>query len=286
MATDTTKITGAADELSAGLTKGGSAAKTLGAEIANAIKSLDDRVSAIEAGGSTQPPIEPPVTAGPTGGHIDTFSATPNTDCVIDGVRYRVWGAGKPYSFNQIDQYTLRYEIRPGDHGTAGLVDQPGCDRCQIDGYQKKYADGTVIKVGLRVMVEPGPANAARWFVIGEQQQQQISTSPFLSLDLEGERFSVSYRNDPNNQLPPIRPWTQSTNLVRGQWYVFELEFRVSQSNGYLKARVDGAEVVNYTGRLGFSGTTESYWMTGLYRETATGQINIATQVKNMTVIT
>ena len=59
MATDTSKITGAADELSAGLAKGGSAARTLGAEIANAIKSLDARVTAIEGGGETQPPIPP-----------------------------------------------------------------------------------------------------------------------------------------------------------------------------------------------------------------------------------
>ena len=53
MALDTTKITGAADELSAGLAKGGTAAKTLGAEIANAIKALNDRVSTLEAGGGT-----------------------------------------------------------------------------------------------------------------------------------------------------------------------------------------------------------------------------------------
>ena len=61
MTTDTSKITGAADELSSGLSKGGSAAKTLGQEIANAIAALDGRVSALEAGGSVEPPIEPPI---------------------------------------------------------------------------------------------------------------------------------------------------------------------------------------------------------------------------------
>ena len=59
MTTDTSKITTAADELSSGLTKGGSAAKTLGQEIANAIKALDGRLTALESD-VTEPPIEPP----------------------------------------------------------------------------------------------------------------------------------------------------------------------------------------------------------------------------------
>jgi Polysaccharide lyase/Bacterial Ig-like domain len=67
MATDTSKITTAADELSSGLTKGGSAAKTLGQEIANAIASLDSRVTALEEGGGTEPiPPEPPSGDTPT----------------------------------------------------------------------------------------------------------------------------------------------------------------------------------------------------------------------------
>ena len=67
MTTDTSKITGAADELSAGLAKGGTAAKTLGAEIANAIKALDTRVTALETDVPVTPPIEPPIEP-PVGG--------------------------------------------------------------------------------------------------------------------------------------------------------------------------------------------------------------------------
>jgi hypothetical protein len=67
MATDTSKITGAADELSAGLAKGGTAAKTLGAEIANAIKSLDGRVAALESGGVTPPNPNPEPNPPPAG---------------------------------------------------------------------------------------------------------------------------------------------------------------------------------------------------------------------------
>ena len=99
MATDTTKITGAADDLSDKLTKGGSAAKTFGAEIANAIKSLDGRVAALEAGGTTQPPIEPPIEPPwPTVSGVNNVSA----------VMYSHLGA--PY---RTDQY---YQSPWGNH--------------------------------------------------------------------------------------------------------------------------------------------------------------------------
>jgi hypothetical protein len=65
MATDTSKITGAADELSAGLAKGGTAAKTLGAEIANAIKLLDTRVTALESAEPVPVPPDPGPEPGP-----------------------------------------------------------------------------------------------------------------------------------------------------------------------------------------------------------------------------
>src|SRR4029077_2544606 len=65
MATDTSKITGAADELSAGLAKGGTAAKALGAEIANAIKSLDTRVTALESAEPVPVPPHPGPDPGP-----------------------------------------------------------------------------------------------------------------------------------------------------------------------------------------------------------------------------
>jgi hypothetical protein len=53
MTIDTGKITGAADDLSDKLTKGGSAAKTLGVEIASTLNSLDARIAKLE---SAQPP--------------------------------------------------------------------------------------------------------------------------------------------------------------------------------------------------------------------------------------
>ena len=74
MTTDTSKITGAADELSAGLDKGGTAAKTFGAEIANAIAALDGRVTALE-NDVTEPPIEPPIEP-PTGEELPPLMAS------------------------------------------------------------------------------------------------------------------------------------------------------------------------------------------------------------------
>lgn len=79
--TDTSKITAATDELSGGLAKGGEAAKKLGSEIANAIKSLDaavaaldGRVATLEEGGNVEPP-DPPVTTLTPSGSIRTTAS-------------------------------------------------------------------------------------------------------------------------------------------------------------------------------------------------------------------
>ena len=71
MATDTSKITTAADDLSDKMGKGGAAAKTLGAEIVNAIKSLDDEIAALGQGGGASSGIEEAPKDGKTYGRMN-----------------------------------------------------------------------------------------------------------------------------------------------------------------------------------------------------------------------
>ena len=286
MATDTSKITTAANDLGDGLAKGGAAAKTLGQEIVNAIKSLDSRVSALEAGGGSNPippdPI-PPDTGGPTGGLITNFTNQANKDFLIDNKPVGVHGAGAPWGLKQLDDTTLRYEVRPGD---KAWYDGGTVERSMTSMYVKKN-DNEVVKVAYRLMVEAGPVQNAQWMTLGEMHnddsQLSYATSPYVAVELQGgDRFAMVYRYSApgSSNIKTATPWKQAANFERGRWYIFELEFKGNQTAGYLKLKLDGEQVVDYKGPLGYG--CRGYWMHGPYREAGSNQ-TFAAQVKNQT---
>jgi hypothetical protein len=270
MATDTSKITGAADDLSDKLTKGGSAAKTLGAEIANAIKSLDDRVSAIEAGGGTQPPIEPPSES--TGGLIADFTGLNERQWKLDGVPVSNQNANtsgnKSWCLQQKDDYTLRFENRQGDDWDSPYAGT-GCNRNEVgvgDGEVYCFADGVEGNGSFTLTVEPGPANKASWCTI--VQVHAISDTPpcpfAMGLQQNTDKLSVVLQ-DPvggNNYI-----YDTPQGLVRGQAYKIRFQFKMGPSGGgYARVWIDDAQVVNFSGKIGASGNTKYWYKFGIYR--------------------
>jgi hypothetical protein len=237
----------------------------------------------------------PPDTGGPTGGRITEFTATPQQNFKIDGVGCWVMTAGKSWSMQKIDDYTLRFEIRPGEN--FGLIDSPGSvDRSEYE-RRPRYHDNVTTKVAFRVLLEPGPANNAEWFVVAEmhnddeQLPQGGHTSPPWVLELEGEKFRIVARwcrpgGNPSNTANPNDLqqsvlWTQPANLVRDRWYVFEFEAKPNQTSGVLKVKMDGQQICNYTGPLGYG--CDVYWLNGLYRDSGPSS-NFAAKFKNLTV--
>ena len=67
MAINTTPITDAADDLASSLTEGAEAVDELAQGIVNALHDIDKRLSAVEEGGGTAPPINPEPPEGETG---------------------------------------------------------------------------------------------------------------------------------------------------------------------------------------------------------------------------
>lgn len=243
------------------------------------------------------PPTEPPPeqASGPTGGLITEWDATTMQDFKIDGIRTTNHTAAQPYALKNPDKYTVRYEMHPGDH--ASWYDNASVDRCENQ-RDKHYKQDSVIKIAFRIMLEAGPANSAAWFVLGEWHNDDSQlpngwyTSPPIVLELVNEKFRVIGRycrvggnpgNTPGSDLKNMTLWDQPANLKRGQWYVFEMEHKHNQTNGYIKVKFDGAEVVNYTGPLGYG--CDIYWMQGMYRDAASGKgVNMACQIKNLTI--
>jgi hypothetical protein len=281
MTIDTSKITNAANELSSGLTKGGTAAKTLGTEVASTLNSLDARISALEAGGgSGAPPPQGGQGDGPTGGLITQFQPQNGGITIIDGASYygHTYNNGDAAK-KKIDDHTIRYELSQGTGGWNNDVDVSDMELTE------RFRDGEAVTVAYRIMIEPGPENGADWFVCGvewhnDDGQSGYATSPIFVSEILGEKFSIVHRSGSNAGNTKLeRPWTQPQNFVRGQWYVFEFDVKPERANGYLRVKLDGEQIVDYSGPLGYG--CDGYPMFGLYREAQPE--TFSAQIRNLT---
>jgi hypothetical protein len=232
---------------------------------------------------SAPTPTPPP---GPNGGLITAFNNALYGDTTIDGVNWCAQVVNKPYAYTKVDNYTMRFEIRRGDT-TPG---SSGIDRSETES-RIRIPDNTPVTFAYRIMVEPGPVNTANWMICGVEWHNVDSglgfyTSPPLATEIVGDKFSVVIRYPGSNGN--IRPsgcgikrlWTQPSNFVRGRWYVFEIETKFNKTTGYLRVKLDGQQIVNYSGPLGYG--YDGYLMKGLYRNTVPE--TFAAKIKNMTV--
>jgi hypothetical protein len=225
---------------------------------------------------------------------INSFSAAPNGAIEIGGARYWVETAGHSYSLTNPDPQTLRFEIRPGDHAS---FDSGSVDRSQIDGSAGQLIpSGTPVNIDYQFMLEPGTANTARWFVTAEMHNDDrasgVATSPPFEIDLSGEHLQVVARYCPTGRNPSnlagnlklFKLWTDPNPIQRGQYYDIKIQANVSNtSNGYLQVWVNGTEVVNYHGPLGYGQAT--YWLEGLYRSANASQ-TVAANFRNLMITT
>ncbi|WP_024516067.1 heparin lyase I family protein [Bradyrhizobium sp. Tv2a-2] len=228
--------------------------------------------------------VAPPVTS---------FSATPRTAFYIGNDKYEVQTAGQSYSLTNPDAQTLRFEIQPGDR--AWYDSKHAVDRAEIEG-KLRIPVGTVITIDYRFMLEPGAANMASWFVTGELHNEDseagVPTSPPVAIELAGEHLRVVARYSPTGLKPgnPARNvkmlslWTDPNEIQRGRYYDIKMRTNVTNSGqGFLDVWVDGVEVVNYRGPLGYGFPT--YWMQGLYRS-ADQPLAIAANFQDLIITT
>jgi hypothetical protein len=225
---------------------------------------------------------------------ITSFSATPRTSFFIDGTSYQSQTAGQSWSLSSPDDHTLRFEIRPGDHA---WFDSGSVDRSEVESSQR-IPNGTPTNIAYKFMLEPGAANTASWFVTSEMHNDDealgpnVHTSPPFAIELAGEHLRVVARHcptglDPSNRarnLKMLTLWTDSNPIQRGQYYDVKMQANADNTGrGLLDIWVDGVEVVNYHGPLGYGAPT--YWEQGLYRSADASQ-TIAANFRDLTVTT
>src|SRR5258707_5974689 len=150
-------------------------------------------------------------------------------------------------------------------------------------------------------MAEPNGANGsftntASWFVTGQMHSADwvtgVGTSPPFAIQLAGNHLQVVARyvkpgGNPSNSssdLHMMTLWTDPNRITTGQYYNISIQSNVSNTGGgYLDVSINGNQVVNYNGPLGYGEPT--YWEYGLYRNSGPTE-TVAADYRNLTLTT
>jgi hypothetical protein len=228
-----------------------------------------------------------------TTGTITSFSATPKTQFYIGGDSYSVQDAGKSYSLTNPDPQTLRFEIQPGDHA---WFDGSNVDRSEISG--DYIPAGTPVNINYQFLVEPnGPngsfTNSASWLVTAEMHDGgSVPTSPPFHIGLAGNHLQVVAKYCPTGLNPSNAAgnltnmvlWTDPNPIQTGQYNDIKISAKVSNDrSGYLDVWVNGTQVVNYQGPLGYG--YQTYWENGLYRNAGPSE-TVAANFRDLMITT
>jgi hypothetical protein len=192
------------------------------------------------------------VTAG-----VSAFSPLSGDDVVIDGLSYSVQNANRPWSIQNPDPDTLRFEVRPGDVWFQDTVDK---ERSEIAG-ETLYAPGDDIAVSYDFRVAPGPENTSDWLVMGQLHSIDDFSTPIFAVELIGERLAIHLRDGSAEWFA----FGDYAPIVRGKYYHVEARIRLNQDErGSVDVWLDGEHIVDYSGPIGYGDSV--YWKQGVYR--------------------
>ncbi|MGY2908688.1 heparin lyase I family protein [Bradyrhizobium sp. URHC0002] len=244
-----------------------------------------------------------------TTGTITNFETTPGSKIIVGGDAYNIETAGKSYSMTNPDPQTLRFEVRKGENWAPH--DGSYCERSEIQDSSSGVATswggavilpGTPINLNYKFMVEANGPNGSfvntqnrsnGWFVVGQMHNDDdasgVGTSPPFAVQMDGNHLQIVARyvrpgGNPSNSASDLHMmtlWTDPNPIQTGVYNDIKVQANFSNSGGgYLQVSINGKQVVNYQGPLGFGQGT--YWVYGIYRSTAPETAAVA--YRNMTL--
>ena len=228
-----------------------------------------------------------------TVGKITNFNSACYSMIKIDDVNYGVHNGNKSYSLTKIDDYEMRFEVRKGDHPPSdGDVERSSI---QCDGNRQPV--GGIVTAELKFFVEPGPVCPDAWFFVLIQGHNAdgdmpwgVYTSPPIDVEFVGDKLQFYVLWCPTNQNPSnsagnvkkVLIYETPQKLTRNAWHTVKIEAKNQNDNsGYYKAWIDGTQVANYSGPVGFG--YKVYWERGPYR--ATDSTPFAVKMRNIKMV-
>jgi len=254
--------------------------------------------TATDATGTSAPSATSVVNVVPD---VTAFSPVSDTQgTTIDNWPYVAQNANKAWSITNPDTHTLRFEMRGGDLWAAS-----GSARSEVAGYPKMIPNGDVINISYQLKVEAGAAvpTTNQWVILGQlhgndNAWQPSPAWPNFSIQLTGPNGlsggdHLAVQADYAVQGVDTRPHALGTNgylyvdpnsITRDHYYNVQVQMKLDNtSNGFLEVWLDGTQVVDYHGPLGYGGGT--YWKEGIYRD-QNDTYTMAADFKNLEVAT
>jgi hypothetical protein len=216
----------------------------------------------------------------------------------VGGMPYYVENANTngnaPWAITEVNDHTLQFQLQPADLWADNAS------------HRSEIAGGTVlaptadINLSYQFAVQPGfsdTSNNLAWLILGQFHaddnnpiyQKFSDGSPPLAFHLtgpngigEGDYLAIQALY----ALPGQTSWTPATSpgdplngyiyvsptpILRGQNYNVQVEASFqNNSSGFLEVWLNGVEVVNYHGPLGYGGGV--YWKEGIYEGWSSNQ--------------
>jgi hypothetical protein len=232
------------------------------------------------------------VTAG-----ISSFSSITDqwhAPIMVGGSPYFVENANAtgnaPWALTEINDHTLQFTLKPGD-----LWADNASNRTEIDGSAAFLPAKSTLNISYQLTVQPGVTDTSlSWLILGQlipNTQDAIITpvtqdfafhltgadgfgagdylgvEAFYVLPGQSSATEVAATGNPYNGYL----WVSPTPIVRGQAYDIKIQANVSNTSaGFLEIWLNGSEIVNYHGPLGYGGTNA--WKEGVYEGWTTTQ--------------
>ncbi|MBV8231163.1 MAG: heparin lyase I family protein, partial [Planctomycetaceae bacterium] len=242
------------------------------------------------SGGQSSPSAALAITVDPD--NTGAFSALTDqwsNPITVGGLPYYVENANvsgnAPWAISEPSDHTLQFDLQPGD-----LWPDNGSARTEIGG-GTEYAPTATLNISYQLTVQPGLAdNNLAWEIIGQLHSEDSSPitesltqdPPVFSFHLTGAdgagagdylavlgEYLVSGQTTPTAATPAGNPYggylyVSPQPIVRGQSYSIQVEGSFQDnSNGFVEVWINGAQVVNYHGPIGYG--APNYWKEGVY---------------------
>lgn len=192
---------------------------------------------------------------------------------------FGIQNEGDAYSYASSGT-TMRFEVRPGD--------QPSFDSTSVE--RSEVSSGKEIKFGqtytlsYKFMVEPGQALAADWMILGQVHHRndagESGGSPPFALEVNDGVMRVIYRTS-TEKIRTSNPssktlWKDDGQLERGHWYDVKAEIKFDPfGNGLVNMWLDGQQIINYKGALGYNDDEGGYLKMGIYRRASSETVAV-----------
>lgn len=199
--------------------------------------------------------------------------------------RWKSLHTHQTWAVNGGDGNSIAIQVRSGDlYVSDGPVftDANTSERCELE-YASILSNGVDVVLEYDWMLQ-GAANTANWYVMTQFHAYGMGGNPQISCNFEGDdRLRLITRNGTVGSPTHNYRYTSPTGIARNVWHHTRIEARINPAgNGYFRYVLDGVQLVNFTGVIGYSGQTQTDWRVGVYRREAPETTTM--NFKNITV--